>query len=180
MSTISPDTDEVVEVDATVGSGAAERSSLDVNDVGTRPGATDNEVVTGPMPVVDLVDGHLHVFLRRGSTVVQIDGGLDDALATMLAPAIETAVADAVAVVLDLDQVTLLDKSALDTVCAALDAAAGESRCIVAGRLSGRLVLERWKIPETFAVFSSVADALQARTFVESGYGEGWSTEPRG
>lgn len=169
MTTTSPESDRGVDFDALRG------RDPDVNDVGTRPGASDTDVVTGPMPVVDLVGGHLHVSVRRGVTIVAVDGGLDDALAAVLAPAIDAAVGGSNAVVLDLDQVTLLDRSALDTVCAAIDGERDISRCIVAPRLSSRLVLERWDIPKTFAVFGSVPDALQARTFVESGYGDGWT-----
>jgi len=169
MTTVTPDAAEQLAREAT------DRERVDVSTMGTRPGATDTDVVTGPMPVVDLADGHLHVSIRRGVTIVAVDGGLDDTLAAAVASDISAAVADSEAVVLDLEQVTLLDRSALDTVCAALDQHDGTRRCIVAPRLSGRLVLDRWKIPETFAVFGSVADALQARTFVESGYGDGWS-----
>lgn len=156
---------------------AARSPAVDLRDVGTRTGATDTDVGTGPVPVVDLADGHLHVWHRRGVTIVGLDGGLDDALAAVVAPAVAQAVADAEAVILDLDHVTLLDRTALTAVCEAIDAVPGEStRCIVAGRLSGRLVLDRWFVPDSYAVFTSVADALQARTFVESGYGHGWST----
>lgn len=152
--------------------------AIDVHDVGTRPGATDTDVGTGPVPVVDLADGHLHVSHRRGVTIIELDGGLDDALAAVVAPAIAAAVAGAEAVILDLDHVTLLDRTALSTVCEAVDTVLGENtRCIVAGRLSGRLVLDRWFVPDAYAVFSSVPDALQARTFVESGYGHGWSID---
>ena len=151
--------------------------SSDAATAGTRPGATDPDpVITGPMPAVDLLDGHLHITARRGVTIIAIDGGLDDALAELVAPAIEAAIAESAAVIVDLDRVTLLDRTALERVCAVIDAApTTPSRCVVAGRLSGRLVLDRWDIPDHFAVFTSVADALQARTFVESGYGNGWS-----
>ncbi|WP_436795996.1 hypothetical protein [Actinospongicola halichondriae] len=149
----------------------------DPADVGTRSGAADDVSVTGPMPVVDLAAGHLHVSTRRDVTIVELDGGLDDDLASTLVPAIVTVIADASAVILDLDQTTLLDRTALEAVCAPLHAASPAlDRCIVSGRLSARLVLERWDIPRGFVVFSSVPDALQARTFVESGYGTGWAT----
>lgn len=169
MTTVTPAADEHTASDA------SEHDPVDVRAMGTRPGATDTDAVTGPMPVVDLAGGHLHVSIRRGVTIVAVDGGLDDSLAAMIAPDIRSAVAESEAVVLDLEQVTLLDRSALDAVCAALDHQDGTSRCIVAPRLSGRLVLDRWNVPDTIAVFGSVPDALQARTFVESGYGDGWS-----
>mgnify|MGYP000451074579 CR=1 FL=1 len=137
----------------------------------------DDTVITGPLPVLELAEGHLHVSLRRGVTIVEIDGGLDDTLAAELVPHLHSATADADAIVLDLDRTTLLDQTALDTIGAVL-LDLDIDRCIVAGRLSGRLVLERWGIPEHFAVFSSVPDALQARAFVESGYGTGWSKGP--
>lgn len=149
----------------------------DVARVGTRTGASDDAAVTGPLPVLDLADGHLHVSLRRDVTIIEIDGGLDDDLAAILAPLVSTALEDAVAVVLDLDQTTLLDRTALEAVVAPLRATTPPiDRCIVSGRLSGRLVLERWEILDEFVVFSSIADALQARAFVESGYGTGWAS----
>lgn len=157
-------------------SGRIDLAGVDAAAMGTRAGATHADPPTGPMPVLDLADGHVHVSVRRDVVIVQIDGGLDDLLAAHLAPAIESAVDGAVAVVLDLDQVTLLDRTGLETVCHALDGIDDVTdRCIVAGRLSGRLVLERWDVPERYAVFTSVPDALQARAFVESGYGNGWA-----
>lgn len=176
MTTITPNL-------KSAGSGSTGRqpnraSALDLHDVGTRTGATDTDAGTGPVPVIDLADGHLHVWHRRGVTIIELDGGLDDALAAVVAPAIADAVADAEATILDLDHVTILDRTALTIVCEAIDTVPGESsRCIVAGRLSGRLVLDRWFVPDSYAVFTSVADALQARTFVESGYGHGWSID---
>ena len=143
----------------------------------TEQHSADDTVVTGPLPVLDLADGHLHVTTRRDVTLVEVDGGLDDALADELVPLLGAAVDDAGAVALDLDHATLLDQSALDALCG-LILDLDVDRCIVAGRLSGRLVLERWGVLERFVVFSSVADALQARAFLESGYGTGWSTGP--
>jgi anti-anti-sigma regulatory factor len=152
-------------------------TTIDPAAMATRPGASDIEAVTGPMPVLDL-DGHLHVASRRGVTIVAIDGGLDDALARSLVPAIRTAAAGASAVILDLDQVTLLDRTALDVICEVIEGLpAVTARCVVAGRLSGRLVLERWGLPGRFTLFTSVADALQAREFDASGYGNGWDLD---
>lgn len=152
-------------------------SGPDVADVGTRTGASDLDSVTGPLPVIDLDDGHLHVCTRRDVTIVEIDGGLDHTLAGSIVPSLDDIVAGASAVVLDLDRVTLLDRKAVDAVCAVLDRLPGDSRCIVAGRLSSRLVLDRWGVPVRYAVFTSVADALQAREFVASGYGTGWALD---
>ncbi|MDE0803091.1 MAG: hypothetical protein OSA99_07175 [Acidimicrobiales bacterium] len=135
----------------------------------------DDTVVTGPVPVLDLADGHLHVSTRRGVTLVEIDGGLDDDLARRLVPLLRSSAAEAAALILDLDQTTLLDQTALEAVCTVVSGLEVD-RCVVAGRISGRLVLDRWGIPDRFVVFSSVADALQARAFLESGYGTGWST----
>ncbi len=144
--------------------------------LGTRAGASEDGPVTGPVPAVDLLGGHLHVSQRRGATIVAVDGGLDDALVARLVPAIEEAVETSSAVIVDVDRVTLLDRSAIEAVLACVDRSpAGPARCVVAGRLSGRLVLDRWGIASECAVFTSVADALQARTFVENGYGNGWS-----
>ena len=174
--TIDDETDAPETHDGSIGDRTA-GSPIDAARVGTRSGATDDAAVTGPLPVLDLADGHLHVSLRRDVTIIEIDGGLDDALGAELAPLVATALEDADAVVLDLDQTTLLDRTALEAVVAPLLAAAPAiDRCIVSGRLSGRLVLERWEILDQFVVFSSVPDALQARAFVESGYGTGWAS----
>ena len=142
------------------------------------PDASDLGPVTGPMPVVELGDGQVHVSTRRGVVVVALDGGLDDAMAASVVPAVAGVVAGAEAVVLDLDRVTLLDRSALDAVCAVLEGLPRRvGRCLVASRLSGRLVLDRWGIPRRFTVFTSVADALQAREFIANGYGNGWALD---
>jgi len=183
MSSITHDETDAPEThDAPIGgiahgAGTSGPAASDPATVGTRTGATDDALVTGPLPVLDLADGHLHVSLRRDVTIVEIDGGLDDALAAELAPLVATALQEAEAVVLDLDQTTLLDRTALEAVVAPLvDSAHEIDRCIVSGRLSGRLVLERWDILDEFVVFSSIPDALQARAFVESGYGTGWAS----
>lgn len=151
------------------------RDHRDPAEMATRPGATELEAVTGPLPVVDLQDGHLHVTTRRDVTIVSLDGGLDDALAGTVVPTLADVVGPAAAVVLDLDRVTLIDRSGLDAVLDVVDAL-GPSvpRCLVAGRLSGRLVLERWLVPARIVVFRSVPDALQAREFETNGYGTGW------
>jgi anti-anti-sigma regulatory factor len=144
-------------------------------DVGTRPGAGADDPVTGPMPAVELEGGRVRVHLHRDVTIVTLDGGLDADLVRTVAPTLPGALAGADAVVLDLDQVTLLDEGAFSQLAAAFDEATdGVERCIVASRLSGRMVLERWGATEDYGVFTSVADALQARTFLANGYGTGW------
>lgn len=135
----------------------------------------DATVRTGPVPAVDLADGHLHVSERRGVTVAAVDGGLDDALARALTPALRAAVGGAEEAIVDLDQATLLDRSAVQMVLGVLAEKPVTQWCVVAGRMSSRLVLERWGLVHEVVVFGSVADALQARAFVESGYGRGWS-----
>lgn len=135
----------------------------------------DEYVTTGPVPIVALADGHLHLSTRRDVLLAAVDGGLDDDLAATVVPALAEAIDGAEAVVLDLDQATLLDRSAVEALCDVLSNAADAESCVVAARLSGRLVLERWGLPRDVAVFTSVADALQARTFIESGYGSGWA-----
>ncbi len=152
-----------------------DRTTMDPAQVGTRSGADDDAMVTGPMPVLDLAGGHLHVSIRRDVTLIEVDGGLDDDLAADLAPSVESAMYEAKAVIIDLDRTILLDRTALDAVCApVIEAKDSCDRCIVSGRLSGRLVLDRWEVPDNFVIFSSVPDALQARAFIESGYGTGW------
>jgi anti-anti-sigma regulatory factor len=177
MSTITPDT---------IGPDSGEHPAipdepeirLDPATMGTRSGATDLEPVTGPLPVVDLDDGHVHVTTRREVTIIALDGGLDGTLADQVVDTVAGLVADASAVIVDLDHLTLLDRSALEAVCAVLERLPESTRrCLVAGRLSTRMVLERWDILDRFVLFHTVADALQAREFVASGYGTGWQLE---
>ena len=142
-----------------------------------RTGDSVAEATTGPQPILDLLDGHMHLARSREHVIVALDGGLDDALAATLAPAVGEVARAAAAVVIDLDDVALLDRDALESVLAALGDADETPRCLVAGRISGRMVLDRWGIMARFAVFGSVADALQARAFAASGYGSGWAPQ---
>ena len=144
-------------------------------ELGTRVGDSADEPVTGPMPAVELQDGHVRIHVRRDVTIVTLDGGLDDDLASVVCPVLPGALAGAGAVILDVDQVTLLDPAPFERLLDAFDGAtAGLDRCIVASRLSGRMVLERWGVTGSYGVFTSVADALQARAFLANGYGDGW------
>lgn len=145
--------------------------------VGTRPGAGAHDPVTGPLPAVALHDGRMQVHAQGDVVIVTLDGGLDEPFARALTPTIAGTLAGVDAVVLDVDQVTLLDQAGFDVLAEALGTATeGIDCCIVASRLSGRMVLERWGVTERHAVFTSVADALQARAFQANGYGEGWQT----
>lgn len=147
--------------------------------VGTRRGAGADDPVTGPMPALQLHDGRMQVHVEGEVTIVTLDGGLDGDFAREIAPTIPGALAGAGAVVLDVDQVTLLDQAGFDILAEVFgEATADIDCCIVASRLSGRMVLERWGVTEDHAVFMSVADALQAREFQTSGYGDGWQPEP--
>lgn len=146
----------------------------DLSLVGSRQGAGIDDAPTGPLPVLHLVDGRLQVEHHRDVTVIVLDGGLDSDFAHDLVPAVSRAVRNAEAVVIDLDQVTLLESDGLERICTAVAEAASGELCLVAGRLSGRLVLERWGLSSDRPVFTSVADALQARTFQDNGYGDGW------
>lgn len=156
---------------------AEPRTPDQATTIGTRVGdAADDPVLTGPMPVLELDDGRLRVHAHRDVTIVALDGGLDDAFVDGVAPTLGGVLAGAEAVVLDVDQVTLLDEAAFRRLASAFDAAAsGAPRCIVASRLSGRMVLERWGVTSDHALFTSVPDALQARTFAGDGYGDGWT-----
>lgn len=146
--------------------------------VGTRAGAGADDPVTGPLPAVVLHGGRMQVHNDRDVTVVTLDGGLDESLARDLAPTVDGMLAGATAVVLDVDQVTLLDQAGFDVLAEAVGrATAGLDCCIVASRLSARMVLERWGVNELHAVFTSVADALQARAFQANGYGAGWQPD---
>jgi len=131
---------------------------------------------TGSLPAIELQDGRVRVRVDKGVTVVALDGGLDREMADEVVQTLPGALAGVDAVVLDVDQVALLDPQAFAAVADAFDeACSGAERCIVASRLSGRMVLERWGVTERFGVFTSVPDALQARTFLADGYGRGWS-----
>lgn len=159
----------------TITDAAEPMTEPDPGRVGTRAGDAADDPVTGPMPAIDLHDGRLHVHVDKDVTVVTLDGGLDVAFATEVAPSLAGALADAGAAVLDLDQVTLLEQEGFEVVAAAFGSVTeGLDRCVVASRLSGRMMLERWGVTASYAVFTSVADALQARAFLANGYGEGW------
>lgn len=147
----------------------------DPGRLGMRHGDGADDPITGPMPAVDLHGGRVRVHVDKGVTVVTLDGGLDVDFAEQIAPTLSAALANADAAVLDVDQVTLLDQQGFETLLVAFRRATGSlERCIVASRLSGRMVLERWGITERHTVFTSVADALQARAFQANGYGDGW------
>jgi anti-anti-sigma regulatory factor len=144
--------------------------------VGTRLGDAADDPVTAQVPALELHDGRVRVHVERGVTVVALDGGLDDDFVEKVAPTLDGAVVGADAVVLDVDQVTLLDEAAFARLAGRFDAATrGAERCIVASRLSGRMVLERWGVSARYGLFTSVPDALQARAFQGDGYGEGWT-----
>lgn len=154
---------------------AAPESGPDPGRLGVRRGDGADDPVTGPMPAVDLHDGRVRVHVDKGVTVVSLDGGLDAAFAAQIAPTLARVLVGAEAVVVDLDQVALLDEDGIAALEQVLDAAAGPAeRCLVAPRLSGRMVLERWGVTQRCPVFTSVADALQARAFQANGYGDGW------
>jgi anti-anti-sigma regulatory factor len=147
----------------------------DADPMGMRVGDGADDPVTGPMPAVDFHDGRLRIHLDKDVTIITLDGGLDGEFAGQVVPTITRSMADASAVVLDVDQVTLLDQDGFEILARALNRAIeGRPCCIVASRLSGRMVLERWGVTRRHAVFTSVADALQARAFEANGYGEGW------
>lgn len=134
----------------------------------------------GPAAPAWATDRRLEVTTRGRVAIVALHGGLDEVVATMLIPALTNAARGRDAVVLVLDDVTLLDRAALVKVCTVIDVLPRPSSCcIVAGRLSGRMVLRRWGLQRSLAIFSSVGDALQARTFAEIGYGPGWSPAAR-
>lgn len=163
-------TDRVIGVESQPGNGRVQASPP-----GGRLGDGADDPITGPMPAIDLLEGQVRAHVHKGVTIVALDGGLDEALAARVGPVLPGATTGAAAVILDLDQVTLLERAAFEHLATALDRAAGErDRCVVASRLSGRMVLERWQFADRYAIFTSVPDALQARAFALSGYGEGW------
>lgn len=146
----------------------------DPGRLGTRRGDGADDPVTGPMPAVDLHDGRVRVHVDKGVTVVTLDGGLDPDFVAAIAPTLARVLAGAEAVVVDLE-VTLLDPEGFEALERTVHrATGGAERCVVASRLSGRMVLERWGVAERCAVFTSVADALQSLAFQANGYGDGW------
>lgn len=169
-------TTETADADSPAGSGADSAADGPPSfRVGGRLGDGADDPITGPMPAVNLLGGQVRAHVHKGVTIVALDGGLDDALAARVAPVLPGATTGAAAVILDVDQVTLIDRTAFEDLAQAFDGAAGSRpRCVVASRLSGRMVLERWDFTRRFAIFTSVPDALQARAFALSGYGEGW------
>lgn len=75
-------------------------------------------------------------------------------------------------VIIDLSDCVLTDPNAL----ASLTGEGGErvDLCFVSRRPTCRLLLARTGITARFAVFHQLEDALQARTFANAGYGQGW------
>lgn len=131
--------------------------------------------VTGPMPAISLAGGHLWVHDHDDVTILAVDGGLDAELTDEIGDAFLTTLLSSTCLIIDLDDATLLNPSGVNAL---LDLAAThgkQSICLVAGRLSSRLVLERWGVTSRVALFGSTADALQARTFSDCGYGNGWA-----
>lgn len=134
----------------------------------------DPRDVTGPLEVVSV--SHVDVDLRKGCHCVSIDGGLDVDLAVEVGQALRTALAGATGVIIDLDDVTLLDPDAIEVLVRDIATVVPDAAvCFSASRLSARLVLGRWGVAHAYAVFGSVADALQTRLLADDGYGPGWT-----
>ena len=130
---------------------------------------------TGPMPALLLEHGHVQVGEHGDVTVLTLDGGLDADFVDAVLPTVVAAAGAASALVVDLDQVTLLDEASCVRLIDRVRVAVGDApMCVAASRVSARAVLERWGVAEHVTVFGSVADALQLRAFADSGYGTSW------
>lgn len=144
-----------------------------VGTEGRAPTGRD-ELIGQPVELTP-IDARVAVSQRGSCTVIAPAGGLDAELSNEIVDSIAAIARTALASILDLEQITLLDRAAFDVVLAGFEqSTGGRDRCLVANRLSGRLVLDRWGVSDRLAMFGSVADALQARSFAADGYGLGW------
>lgn len=146
-------------------------TTQDRQTIGTN--GVDPRDVTGEVSVV--VGPELRIEVRKRCHVVAVDGGLDEVLARRVAHEISGECEGTRGIIVDLDTATLLDPSGVRVLLSAVaDEAGGAPVCLATSRLSARLVLARWGIAETTALFASAADALQALVLADDGYGEGW------
>ena len=104
-------------------SGVTDGVLSDAGAMGTRTGAADlDPLITGPMPAVDLLDGHLHVVrAARGRPSSPSTAASTTPSPSWSRPRSRSPSPAVDAVILDLDRVTLLDRSALERICATID-----------------------------------------------------------
>jgi len=96
-----------------------------------------------------------------GAVVVALAGTADASMLDPLRNPLRAALADACALVLDLDEVTTLDAEALrDVLIAVLDSADGGRLCIAASREATFASLAEARIHHLVAVHRSVDDAI--------------------
>ena len=96
-----------------------------------------------------------------GAVVVALAGTADASMLDPLRDPLRAALADACAVVLDLDEVTTLDAAALrDVLLAVLDTAGDGRLCIVASCEATFASVAEARIHHLVAVHRSVADAV--------------------
>lgn len=133
-------------------------------------------VASSPDGAAVFADGHLRAWRHAGAVVASIDGALDRSLAELLESPLRSIVVGASHVIIDVDRAVLADKVGVATAVTAVRDAGDDSTelCLVASRMSSRLLLARWGIDTSVPVFTSVADALQALTFQLAGFGDGW------
>lgn len=142
--------------------------------VDRHPRTGQDELIGHPVELT-AVDARVAVSQRGPCVVIAPAGGLDAVLADEIVGTVAAIARTALASILDVEQITLLDRAAFDVLLAGFEQSTdGRDRCLVANRLSGRLVLDRWGVSDRLATFGSVADALQARSFAADGYGLGW------
>lgn len=79
-----------------------------------------------------------------------------------------------VPVVIDLDECTLVERSALDGLDPARWDRIPEQICVTSSRVTALVLLARARVSGRLAVFQRPADAVQALILAEYGYGTGW------
>lgn len=80
-------------------------------------------------------------------------------------------------VIIDLSDGILVSQQPMEAALAIAGGATGDSDavCVICSRVSGLMLLRRWGIARTTAVFTTVHDALQAELLRRDGFGNGWA-----
>jgi hypothetical protein len=120
---------------------------------------------------------HADVDERDGVVIVTPLGTLRDPLPAGL---VEQLKASALRpVIIDLSQITLISATPVMGLAGWVLGASSkpDQCCVVCPRATARALLRKWHVTRCLAIFGSVGDALQARRFVDEGYGPGWHPE---
>ncbi|HEX9681730.1 MAG TPA: hypothetical protein VGA13_01490 [Acidimicrobiales bacterium] len=116
---------------------------------------------------------------ENGVAVVEVSGALDRPSLDDLTTVVCGLGASCEHVVVDLDLATIIDaRTTLRSVVRlALDDTTPKV-CLVCGRVTARILLDRAGVSAVVPVFQSVGDALQAVVMEREGFGRGWQAEP--